>query len=253
MKILNTMDLILNMSNLPEWLSAIGTCAIPIIVWYLSDKENKNNEQLIKIEEEKKEELLSIERKAKLYSYVEIDNNKIVSLDITEHKNINEIIKVKDIFNTLKYNNIEIEKENAITMHFSLKYLTNILPNEILVDHVDIFFFKQNKCCKKIEFENPIKDFKFLYVNSESSTLTFHCIINEELLLFIKNLNLYDKMSIYVKTSFKNIFNMITSGTYFLQLKPDNTYFENNTTYDRYFYTIDYNCFDIIDIKEKMK
>jgi len=204
-----------------------------------------------KSEEAKNNELLSIERKAKLYSYVEVDDSKIINIDITTNNNIKEIVKVSDIFSLLKYTeNIDIEKESALTMHLPLRYLTNILPNEVFVDHVEILFHKLNKVCKRIELKNYNKDFKFLYVNSKSSCLSLHGIITNDQASHINNTDLYDTLSVYIGVSFKNVFKMVTTGVYFLQLEPSTPYLNIKSDYTNYFYKTNYNCFNFIDIKE---
>jgi len=250
---------ILKYEHLTDWITAIGTCAIPVVVTIITiieskkrDKRNKiekeNTDKLLDEEKKKNNELFSIERKAKLYSHVEFNDSLPVTLNVDIIENLYEESVIKR-FNLLKVqSDINENTSKILSINIYIKSFTSIFPSGVHLKYLNFEFLSNGISIYTIKTENFCADFKSVPMNDINTYITMNCILTDEQLNFIHSKS-YDTLWIETNIEFKNIFKLTTTGTYHLLLK-DCKITKSDVEFIRYEYTMNYNIFTIDDIYE---
>lgn len=232
----------MNTPNITDWISAIGAIAsvlTAIFVFRYSKKQDKKNN-----------ELFAIERKAKLYSQIEIVNKKNIKMDLYKYDNLFAIDLLKK-FNILKSNKFVDNNRRCLQIEIFITNITKIVATDLLIKDLNIKFLLHSETKKEIKLLNYECKFKKILLCNNNTSIIINCILSDEDIEFFNNMNLYDNIFIEINTLFKNSFKIITECTYCLILKY-NSNNNFNIYFDRYLYDIKDNILNIHKIYEEV-
>lgn len=233
--------------NIPDWLSAAGTIAIPFLLYYFQKKDEKARMDENEKNERRNQELLSVERCGKLFS------TPIINKD--SHINIYTYKQIPSISNILKDDCIMSDKEYTdnylncrnIRISIPLKETTSINITEILIEEIDIISAEEENISKYLHV-NLDNKYKKIFLNNTNVILNVYIILEKDDKI-LKYLSSKGSLLIIIKLKAKNPFNIQTAETLNAKIVFDHEKEVEGTL--RYSYRINFSLIQVDSITDE--
>lgn len=171
----NNVDIL---GNIPDWISAVGAIPIPFLLYYFQKKDEKAIRDENEKNEKRNQELLSIERRGKLYSkpIIDIDRNIILYYNIPLPLAIARECKLYSD----EYDNNK--NHDFIRLSISLKEEGIIDISKFLLEKLELHFCNNDSSEKEtFYFQNKENnEFKNAFISNNDSILNIYLFYNKD-------------------------------------------------------------------------
>ena len=246
------------LGNIPDWISAIFSIIagvfIPLILYKLGKKDELARKTENEINEKRNQELLSIERRGKLYSKSRVDetSNILMTLYNSNNPNIFKIIKRECEISENDITNNNFFNYKNLKLTFNLKEETSIDSSNFLLKEIDIHLYdnkekKINSYFYKINLDNEPKN---IFTNNMIPILNINVIFNKTG-NFEKELKNCKYIFFVIKLNIINLFKIQTNCTWNVKAINESNIWKNTNNNLSIKITIDFSLLNVEQIIDK--